>query len=181
MVSCDETDHGCNGGYLDHAWAYLKNTGIVTDQCFPYGAGKGKAPACRNTCVNASEPFTKYKVSEYYQLKEEEDIMKEIYTNGPVEAGFRVYSSFMSYAKGVYKHRILDMLEGGHAIKIVGWGVEPPKHFWQKPTKYWLCANSWTSAWGDKGFFKIVRGRNRFGSSECGIQDEVFAGHPLLE
>jgi len=25
-----------------------------------------------------------------------------------------------------------------------------------------------------------VRGVNKLGASECGIEDEVFAGHPLL-
>jgi cathepsin B len=180
MVSCDKTDHGCQGGYLDKAWAYLADTGIVTEECFPYGAGKGTAPACRMSCVNSSTPFKKYKAADVYQLRGEEDIMKEVYINGPVEAGFRVYSSFMSYSSGVYKHKILDIVEGGHAIKIVGWGVQEPVHFWQKPVKYWLCANSWTTGWGDKGFFKIVRGENRLGKSECVIEDEVFAGHPLL-
>ena len=180
MVSCDKGDHGCQGGYLDHAWEYLRDTGIVSEACFPYGAGKGMAPACRTTCVNASVPFKKYKSADFYQLKHEEDIMKEIYLNGPVEAGFRVYTSFMSYSTGVYKKRFFDILEGGHAIKIVGWGVQAPRHWWQKPTKYWLCANSWTEKWGDRGFFKIARGANKVGSSECGIQDEVFAGHPLL-
>jgi len=180
MVSCDKSDSGCHGGYLDHAWKYLAEVGIVTDACFPYGAGKGVAPACRTTCVNASIPFKKYKSADFYQVKGEEDIMKEIYTHGPVEAGFRVYSSFMSYASGVYKKKFFDVMEGGHAIKIVGWGVQQPKHFWQKPVKYWICANSWTEKWGDKGFFKIVRGVNKIGSSECGIEDQVFAGHPLL-
>lgn len=180
MVSCDKGDHGCNGGYLDHAWQYLRDTGIVTEACFPYGAGRGVAPACRHTCVNASVAYKKYKAADFYQLEDEEDIMKEIYLNGPVEAGFRVYSSFMSYSSGVYKKRFFDILEGGHAIKIVGWGVQAPRHWWQKPTKYWLCANSWTERWGDRGFFKIARGANKRGNSECGIQDEVFAGHPLL-
>jgi cathepsin B len=64
----------------------------------------------------------------------------------------------MSYKSGVYHKRLLDVAEGGHAIKIVGWGVEPPQKKWQKPQKYWLCANSWTEAWGMKGFFKIRRG-----------------------
>ena len=180
MVSCDKGDHGCSGGYLDHAWEYLKATGIVTENCFPYGAGKGMAPACRTTCLNASIPFKKYKAADYYQLKGEDDIMKEIYTNGRVEAGFRVYTSFMSYSSGVYHKKFFDVMEGGHAIKIVGWGEQQPEHIWQKPVKYWLCANSWTEGWGDKGFFKIVRGENRIGHSECGIEDEVFAGHPLL-
>ena len=33
---------------------------------------------------------------------------------------------------------------GGHAIKILGWGVEGG-------VDYWLVANSWNSDWGDKG------------------------------
>jgi len=30
--------------------------------------------------------------------------MTEIYTNGPVEGAFTVYSDFMSYKSGVYRH-----------------------------------------------------------------------------
>lgn len=33
---------------------------------------------------------------------------------------------------------------GGHAIRILGWGVEDT-------TPYWLVANSWNTDWGDKG------------------------------
>jgi cathepsin B len=155
MVSCDTTDSGCNGGYLDHAWEYLVDHGIVTETCFPYGSQKGKAPACIHACVDGKEPFVKYKAFDFYQLKTELDIQKEIMTNGPVEAGFTVYTSFMAYKSGVYHKRLLDIPEGGHAIKIVGWGIEAPLHKWQKPQKYWLCANSWTDKWGDRGFFKI--------------------------
>eukprot|EP00961_Rhodomonas_salina_P054845 736922-Rhodomonas_salina.1 len=42
-----------------------------------------KVAACRNKCEGA-EAYTKYKAADYYQLKTEEDIMKEIYLNGPV-------------------------------------------------------------------------------------------------
>jgi cathepsin B len=35
-------------------------------------------------------------------------------------------------------------------------------------TKYWKVANSWNPYWGEKGFFRIVRGKN-----ECGIEDQV--------
>ena len=98
---------------------------------------------------------------------------------GPVETAFTVYSDFENYVSGIYKHTT-GATAGGHAVKIVGWGEQQPQHFWQKPVKYWLCANSWTTGWGDKGFFKIVRGVNKIGHSECGIEDEVFAGHPLL-
>merc|ERR1712070_929490 len=62
MVSCNTGDMGCKGGRLANAWSYLKNTGIVTATCFPYGAGSGTAPACPTKCAD-SESFTKQKAS----------------------------------------------------------------------------------------------------------------------
>ena len=88
-------------------------------------------------------------------------------THGPVEAAFDVYEDFPTYKSGVYTHTTGSFL-GGHAIKILGWGVE-------NGTPYWLVANSWNEDWGDKGFFKIARG-----SDECGIEDGVVAGLPKL-
>jgi len=51
---------------------------------------------------------------------------------------------------------------GGHAIKVLGWGVE-------NNINYWLCANSWNNSWGDQGFFKIKQG-------DCGIDNGMVAG-----
>lgn len=71
-------------------------------------------------------------------------------TNGPVEVLFYVYEDFYSYKSGVYKHVTGDDL-GGHAVKLLGWGVENGE-------PYWLCANSWGTGFGENGFFKILRG-----------------------
>jgi len=92
-----------------------------------------------------------------------EKIQTDIMNNGPVEAAFTVYEDFPTYKTGVYKH-VTGAALGGHAIKMLGWGVEDG-------TPYWLCANSWNEDWGDVGFFKILRG-----SDECGIEDEINAG-----
>ena len=43
--------------------------------------------------------------------------------DGPVEAAFTVYSDFENYKSGVYKSTSSKQL-GGHAIRIVGWGVD---------------------------------------------------------
>jgi cathepsin B len=67
--------------------------------------------------------------------------MADILANGPVEAGFSVYQDFMSYKSGVYQHRSGGLL-GGHAVKVVGWGVDS-----DNGTPYWLVANSWTDNW----------------------------------
>jgi len=86
-------------------------------------------------------------------------------TNGPVEAALTVYADFVNYKSGVYQH-VSGKALGGHAIKMLGWGVEDG-------TPYWLIANSWNSDWGDKGYFKILRGRNH-----CGIESQITAGLP---
>jgi aminopeptidase C len=43
----------------------------------------------------------------------------------------------------VYTHVTGEAL-GGHAISIIGWGVDGN-------TDYWLVKNSWNALWGDKG------------------------------
>ena len=166
MVSCDPNDYGCNGGYMDMAWEYLANTGVVSDSCFPYSAGSGFAPACASKCANG-EAFTKYKCASgsVRQSQGVEQIKSEIYTNGPVEGAFTVYEDFFSYSSGVY-HHVSGGIAGGHAIKILGFGVE-------NGTPYWLCANSWGTGWGMSGFFKIKQG-------DCGIEDQVFSCDPLV-
>jgi len=67
----------------------------------------------------------------------------------------------MNYKSGIYEH-VRGPQEGGHAVKIVGWGVEGDK-------KYWICANSWNETWGEKGYFRILEG-------DCGIDANVWFG-----
>jgi len=175
MVSCDKSDMGCKGGRLNSAWSYLEHTGIVTDTCFPYGAGNwketGVTPACRSTCAD-SESFKKQKAASKYAISGVGNMQKDIMTHGPIQVAFMVYKSFMSYKSGVYTKKPFEFIpEGGHAVKIIGWGTE-------SGTDYWLVANSWgTTTWGDQGFFKIKRGTN-----ECGIETQgpPYAGLPAV-
>jgi len=160
LVSCDKGDQGCNGGMLPHAWAYLTQTGIVPDACYPYSAGSGTAPACAQKCADSEDwSSSKVKASSAYAVKGVANMQKEIMTNGPIQVAFKVYKSFMSYKTGVYKKHWYELLpEGGHAVKIVGWGTE-------NGVDYWKVANSWNTNWGEDGFFKIARG-----DDQCGIE-----------
>jgi cathepsin B len=162
LVSCDDTDYGCAGGWLETAWAYMEDPGLPTEACLPYVSGGGTVPACTSTCTNGT-PKKYYHARDTNSFYSVNSIMTELYTNGPCEAAFDVYQDFITYKTGVYKH-ITGQYLGGHAIKMLGWGVENGED-------YWLCANSWNTSWGDKGFFKILKG-----SDECGIEDDVVAG-----
>jgi len=88
-----------------------------------------------------------------------QQIQQMIMEGGPVETAFTVYSDFEDYAGGVYKH-VTGTFAGGHAVKIVGWGVDGG-------VQYWKVANSWNPFWGEKGYFRIAYG-------EGGIDSQVI-------
>jgi cathepsin B len=182
LACCDSCGDGCDGGFPQSAWEYWVNSGLVTENCAPYPfpscdhhvpnsknpcpSNEYPTPPCVRTCKNGQTwSRDKHHGRNAYSLSGESDIMQELYKNGPVETAFDVYEDFLAYKSGVYQHKSGGYL-GGHAVKILGYGVE-------NGVKYWLVANSWNSSWGDDGFFKILRGHD-----ECGIEDEISAGVP---
>ncbi|KIH54151.1 papain family cysteine protease [Ancylostoma duodenale] len=83
---------------------------------------------------------------------------------GPVVASMVVYTDFYDYKEGIYVHTG-GSEEGGHAVKIIGWGKE-------NGTPYWLIANSWNTDFGENGgYFRILRGSNH-----CKIEQNVVGG-----
>jgi cathepsin B len=176
-TSCGPCD-GCEGGDPGDAWQYVQDTGLVTAKCYPYTIPTCPpaqqpclnfvdTPTCTQSCVDGETwSNSKHFLKSVYSVSSDADqIAAEIMNNGPVEACFSVYSDFLNYKKGVYQYTTGDLL-GGHCVKIIGWGVESGK-------PYWLINNSWTTYWGDKGQFKILRGQD-----ECGIEDSVVGGMP---
>jgi len=193
LTCCKNCGDGCDGGFPGSAWEYWTTHGLVSgglygdnSTCQPYVippcehhvsgnrpncSGEGGTPKCRHHC-EGNKTLSYHKDKHYghdaYSLPNNvHAIQLEIMRNGPVEAAFEVYADFPTYKSGVYQHVSGELL-GGHAIKILGWGVEDG-------IDYWLVANSWNTDWGDKGFFKILRG-----SDHCGIEDSVVAGIPRM-
>jgi len=129
-----------------------------------------KSPACPTKCDNTSTSPHNNMATDLYTFEgsvavypnDADTIASHIMEHGPAECAFTVYSDFENYVSGIYSHKTGGAV-GGHAVKIVGWGVE-------NNVKYWKVANSWNPYWGEKGFFRIVRGVN-----ECGIEGQVTA------
>ena len=187
---CTSCGNGCFGGYPSATFSYWKSHGIPSGglygdktTCQPYFFAPcddhmhkcedyQDTPACQTTCQDGYpktlEEDKSYGVSSY-TVRGETNIMKEIYENGSVEGTFTVYEDFGDYKSGVYKHETGTYL-GGHAIKIIGWGVT------EEGVKYWLIANSWGENWGENGYFRILRGTN-----ECGIDGSASTGMPKIE
>ncbi|XP_031486094.1 cathepsin B-like protease 3 [Nymphaea colorata] len=181
ILSCcgSSCGDGCKGGWLINAWQYFVQNGVVTEECDPYFDPVGcrhpgctevwQTPQCVQKCKSENQVWSDQKhfgVSAFNIQSDPQSIMAEIYTNGPVEAGFAIYQDFPLYESGVYKH-VSGKLIGHHAVKLIGWGTT------EEGEDYWLAANSWNSGWGDNGFFKIKRGTN-----ECEFEENVVAGMP---
>jgi len=184
---CDSCGAGCGGGYPASVWEHWKSKGVVEEPCYPYPfpscdhhmpgsknpcpAKEYNSPSCPNKCTNKTWTGPAYSSDRHkgksaYSVSGVNQIMAEVMKNGPVEAAFDVYEDFLTYKSGVYTHTTGSFL-GGHAVKILGWGVDGS-------TPYWIIANSWNANWGNQGFFWMLRGQD-----ECGIEDGVVAGLPL--
>ncbi|KAK8801134.1 hypothetical protein WA158_001904 [Blastocystis sp. Blastoise] len=192
LSCCSSCGFGCEGGFPYAAWNWFNKTGVTTggeygttNWCNAYAFAKcdhhctGKYEPCGETqdtpaCVQECQEGypIEYKKDKHffqapYQPSSVEDIQIDLMTNGPQEVAFTVYEDFMTYKTGVYQHLTGSRL-GGHAVKLLGWGVE-------NDTPYWLIANSWNEDWGNEGYFKILRGSN-----ECGIEGQNIAALPSL-
>ena len=192
LTCCSSCGLGCHGGYPSSAWKHWQTTGISTGglygdiktcqpyflpPCDHYGEGSHgdcppqvETPECKTDCSDGNKKEYENEMTygeSVYSIIGEENIMKEIYENGPVEGTYYIYEDFITYKSGIYQHVVGELI-GDHDIKILGWGVE-------NGVKYWICVNSWNEEWGDKGFFKIKRGNN-----ECGIENIAYAGMPKL-
>ena len=59
-------------------------------------------------------------------------MQRELMTHGPFEVGFEVFSDFSSYKNGTYSRSPgATGPGGGHAVKLVGWGVD------ERGVAYW--------------------------------------------
>ena len=66
---------------------------------------------------------------------------------------------------GIYtKNDVSGSYQGNHFIKFIGYGTSGG-------VDYWLCANSWGTSFGDKGYFKMQKGIDL-----CGIETYVYEG-----
>ncbi|CDW55317.1 Peptidase C1 domain containing protein [Trichuris trichiura] len=189
LLACCGSDcgWGCEGAFPYNAWVYWVNHSLVTgglynssSGCKPYPfppcshyisgtyppcKGLQKTPTCTKKCSKTYDAkdyaSDKYYGSAAYMIssgerRKQEELMKY----GPFEATIAVYQDFLSYKSGIYQHKTGEFV-GNHAVRLVGWKIE-------QHTPYWLLANSWNPEWGEKGFFKLIRGKDSvFIEQEC--------------
>mmetsp|Transcript_11498 Transcript_11498/g.24109 ORF Transcript_11498/g.24109 Transcript_11498/m.24109 type:complete len:373 (+) Transcript_11498:76-1194(+) len=164
---------------LDFSMPHCHHHGPQGSDPYPAEETKGcpmqKSPQCATECDADAKVPHKYFNGDKYSFTGKivtaggffgggvKGVQKLIMAGGPVETAFTVYSDFENYVGGIY-HHVTGGPAGGHAVKIVGWGV-------QDGVKYWKVANSWNPHWGEDGYFRIKQG-------EGGIDRNVIGSAP---
>lgn len=168
LVDCagDFDNNGCSGGLPSHAFTYLYfRGGIQQEADYPYHA------------VNQHCVFDIHNVvltvpggSVNITAGSEPELTAAIANEGPVSIAFEVVDDFRFYKSGVY---FSDKCKNGpqdvnHAVLAVGYGNEDGHD-------YYIVKNSWSETWGDKGYFKILRGSNMCGLANCNAFPKLVA------
>lgn len=125
------------GTYQQCKNAYIKALGGQEAYERSFGEGNSGAPYV----IKEAYPN---RVSSYYAVNTDQEIMTAIMDTGCVLASYMITSGWYEVDEtGIIP--TYGNLAGGHAVLIVGWKVINDK-------KYWVILNSWSREWGDHGF-----------------------------
>ncbi len=154
---------------------YLKNVGVTSGELFgdnstckpyfmpPNAVDSSPGPStCNHACVDSKRypvPYRsdKFRLNNYTYISSEKKMERELISGGTIIATFDLYEDFYIYSTGVYEHLTGELLDV-HSVRVLGFGT-------QDGVEYWICANSWGTEWGEKGFFRIRKGVN-----ECNFE-----------
>jgi len=154
LVDCagPEGNHGCSGGLTYNAFKWVqKNGGICSLAGYPY---VGRDMTCKKTC----QPVAK--VGGYVTVDKNENALKTSVDGRPTSISLDARGrEWQSYKSGIFNVPSCGR-EMEHDVLAVGYSDSG---------NYWLVKNSWGTNWGERGYIRIVRGKNM-----CGLADDVY-------
>jgi len=155
LVDCDhDQDAGCNGGFMEWALKYLETKGLETEADYKYTA---RDESCKYSESKGIAKVTGYK---FAPSDVEDEIAEMLVATGPLAVALDA-SALHYYSGGIVKDGCGTRLS--HAVLMVGYGVE-------NGTQFWIVKNSWGESWGEKGYFRILKGHGT-----CGINSYVIS------
>ena len=162
LLDCVPQTSDFIGDQIAKALNWISRNGIVKDSEYPYTGVKGTCKATK---------YIDMKVTKYRKLgpnANEEEMKQLLYENGP----FIVLLNsrpLITYSKGILYLDETKCPSSGidQAFLLVGYGSSAG-------IDYWIIKGSLGKIWGEKGYFRIIRGKGA-----CGINQSAFI--PFVE
>jgi C1A family cysteine protease len=156
ITQCDTTSYGCQGGWTENAYNYVKKAGgIATEESYPYTSYKGLTGKCQTFTPTV-------KVSGYTTIGGTTTAAKEAnmasYTqaSGPLSVCVDA-NNWNSYSSGIMS---VCGTSVDHCVQAVGVDASTGG--------YWKVRNSWATSWGEAGHIRLA-----YGSNTCAITNDA--------
>jgi len=163
LVSCDQEQYGCGGGFLsDFGFQIHNGQGLEKD--FPYTASDSR---CRNVSPAAKGVSFKY-IGSPERGPTDKELMYALVTYktvpwitvGATNAwGNPPKSEMVAYSR-------CGRSQTNHAVGVVGYWTDA------NGKVNFIMKNSWGKSWGDKGYMSLPLGCNSFGEEAAFIEVE---------
>jgi C1A family cysteine protease len=183
IASCDTTSDGCDGGFTESAYDYVKSApGLANGFFIPYEQSLTETQntkACPTTKVNAI-------TGEYEQLQGSyAQITGYKYAVAPCTQGTCENQDLKGFAAALLESPLSVCVNAGawndytggvmtsaacgsmgadsqdHCVMAVGFNSSAP-------TPYWIVRNSWATTWGEQGYIYLEMAENT-----CGLADDA--------
>lgn len=164
LVDCSHStgDMGCQGGLPENTFQHMinKNMGLQYRSAYPYIARNGVCHADASQEVLFIKNWKKFST-------DEDEIAAGLMQYGPLSIGINA-NTMQLYMGGIADPNKIACAPSqlDHGVAIVGFGSGA------KP--YWTIRNSWGKGWGEKGYYRIVRGKG-----SCGLNTDVTTAYDI--
>jgi C1A family cysteine protease len=142
ITSCATKAYGCNGGWTEVAYSYVKSAGgIEQNSDYPYTSpptGQCKASSSKYVVT----------VNGYKTISGESNMASYVGTTGPLSVCLDA-SNWSSYTGGIMS---VCGNQVDHCVQAVGVN--------SGTGGYWKVRNSWGVTWGESGYIRLAYGKN---------------------
>jgi PKD repeat protein len=153
----------CGGGIPAEALRYIRESGISTEECFPY---IGQNSPC-NPC--GLYDIEKYKITNRVYISTA-DWKAALVEYGPLGVVIEAGEDWFYYVSGVYSPTYsIQALTDSHAIVLVGWN---------DTIGAWIIKNSWGEGWGTDGYGYVEYGVLEKGGNGLAVTGIAEPGDP---
>jgi C1A family cysteine protease len=142
ITQCDKTSYGCDGGWTEHAYNYVKSVkGLETESNYPYTSYNGATGSCH---ADSSKEIIG--VSGYTTINGETNMANYVLSTGPLSVCIDA-STWNSYRGGIMSSCGKQV---NHCVQAVGVDT----------SSYWKVRNSWGTSWGESGYIRLAYGKD---------------------